>query len=285
MKKSRIINIACLGVIMFLYSCFPEQEVSPVKDPSNNSVATITPQGDYSIVKEGDTLVFDITVSKMVENAVQFSLQVDESSTIADDDIVIEGGNLSSYSTGTQLTVIVVPDALPEEGETFVFSISSEEDITWNFQLSPNSDVLMGNTKINNYDFSLDWSEGTFEDMDMCDWNVDFDIYVANADFSEGVFGGATGACPLESASLSGLPDGTYDIYVDYYDGGIEGELPNVEIPYTASFSHNSGALFTIEGTYNGVDDVGASTVIGQIVISGGTYTLLDDQGNEIGAM
>lgn len=265
---------------VLLTSCFPEQEVEPVDSPDDNPMVTITPEADYSSLREGDTLRFDIAVDKMVQNPVGFEIALSEGSTADEDDFEVLGGTLAAYSSSTTLEVIVTSDMMPETGETFAFTIIP--DFHWDFQLNPNGDKEPTSASVKDLDYSLDWSAGTYENEDMCAWDIDLDIFLLNAAQSEGDFSGATGACPLEHGTMVELPDDTYDIYVDYFDGSIPAGA-GVTIPWAVTFSNNSGELYTIEGSFNS-DDVGADTrVVGQVVISGGTYTLFDANGAEIG--
>lgn len=265
-----------------MVSC-EEQEVAAVKSPENNPLVTIAPDGDYSTVHEGDTLWFSLTLDKMIENPVEFVPVLSSSSTADEDDFEVLGGVLPAYALSGKVGVIVLADALPEPGETLAFEVNADDDYAWNFQLNPNYARQTVTVNVLNYDFSLEWSEATYEGEDMCEWAIDLDIYPANADFSEYVLDGATGACPLEHGSLASLSADTYDIYVDYYAGDIP-DGAAIEIPYVVTISNNGGEPYTISGSFNS-DDVGDSHVVGQIVIADGVYTLYDADGAELGQL
>ncbi|MEX1240142.1 MAG: hypothetical protein WEB30_10505 [Cyclobacteriaceae bacterium] len=281
MNNKYINSFASLLVTgLLLTSCFQEQEVEPVDPPNDNPVVTITPAATYSTVMEGDTLVFDITVDKMVQNPIAFGVELSDGSSADQDDFVTSGGTLAAFSPSTTLQVIVTADMLPEKGETFAFTIIP--DFHWDWQLNPDSDKEPVNVTVKDLDYSLDWSAGTYEGEDMCEWGIDLDMFLLNAAQTEGNFDGATGACPLEQGTMIDLPDDTYDIYVDYYDGSIPADA-GAAIPFVVTFSNNNGELYTIEGSFNS-NDVGADTrIVGQLVVSGGTYTLFDADGTEIG--
>lgn len=278
--KVKNIYALMLAAAAVLTSCFPEQDVEPVDPPDNNPMVTITPRGDYSSIKEGDTLTYDITTDKMIQSPLAFELVLDEGATADGDDFVVSGGTLAAFSPATTLQVIVNADMIPETGETFAFSI--QPDFHWDWQIHPESDKEPTTIALKDLDYTLDWSAGTYEEEDMCEWGIDLDIFLLNAAQDEGDFSGATGACPVEHGTMTELPDDTYDIYVDYYNGDIPA-LAGATIPYVVTFSNNNGELYTIEGSFNS-DDVGAAThVIGQVVVSGGSYTLFDADGNQIG--
>jgi len=278
--KNIYLVILMAGVV--LTSCFPEQEVEPVDPPDDNPMVTITPAGDYSNIKEGDTLTFDISVNKMIQYPLTFEVTLGDESTADADDFITAGGTLAPFTNSTTLSIIVAGDYVPEEKEIFAFTITP--DFHWDWQINPESDKEPVNATVKDLDFTLDWSAGTYEEVDMCEWDIDLDLFVMNAAGTEGNFDGATGACPLEHGTLIGLPDDTYDIYVDFWDGAIPGGA-GVEIPYVVTFANSNGAFYTIEGSFNS-DDAGADTqIVGQVVISGGTYTLLDGAGTEIGKL
>lgn len=265
-----------------MVSC-EDQDVAAVKTPENNPLVTITPDGDYSSVEEGDTLWFSLTLDKMIENPVEFAPVLSETSTADADDIEVLGGVLPAYSLSGRVGVIVLADAMPEPGETLAFEVNADNDYAWNFQINPDYARQTVTANVKNFDFSLEWSEATYEGEDMCGWGIDLDIYPANADFSDYTLDGASAACPLEHGSFVGLSDDTFDIYVDYYDGGLP-DGAGLEIPYVVTISNNSGEPYTITGSFNS-DEIGDSHVVGQIVISEGVYTLYDADGNEIGQL
>lgn len=281
MKQIYIYTLILMAGIVFT-SCFPEQDVEPVDPPDNNPIVTITPRADYSSIKEGDTLVYDIATDKMIQTGLVFEVVLDEGSTADGDDFVTSGGTLAAFSPTTTLRIIITQDMVPETGETLSFSIVP--DFHWDWQIHPESDKEPTSVTLKDLDYTLDWSAGAYEEEDMCEWGVDLDVFLMNAGQTEGDFSGATGACPVEHGTMVSLPDDTYDIYVDFYDSDIP-DAAGASIPYVVTFSNNNGELYTIEGSFNS-DDVGAAThVVGQVVISGsgGSYTLFDAEGNEIG--
>ena len=283
--KEYIVSIrtAMIAFVICVISCTPEQEVAPIEPPDDNALITITPDAAYSTVREGDELSYTITVDKMLSHSVEFTPVFTSLSTADGDDIEVVGGKLEAYAMSTTIMIIISADAIPETIENLKFEISAKEDYYWNWQLHPDSDREMVDVTINDYDFSLDWSEGAYENDNFCEWGVDLDIYPANVDFSEYSLDGATGACPLEHGTFNSLPDETYDIYVEFW----ESDLPDgigVEIPYVATFSNNNGEVYTFSGTFNS-DDVGESRIIGQVIISNGVYTLYDANGGLLGTM
>jgi hypothetical protein len=283
MKTKNINLFHCLWIAgITLTSCFPEQDVEPIDSPDDNPIVTITPAGDYSSLKEGDTLRFVITVDKMLPEDVDFAIQLAEGSTADDHDYVSEAATLAAYSTSTTLTVIVAGDHETESAEKLAFTIVP--DFHWDFLLNPAGDKEPVDATVKDLTYSLDWSAGSYEDQGLCEWEIDFDLYAENADGSEGNYDGASAACPIESGNLGLLPDGTYGIYAQYWDGGIPAAA-GVEMPYTVTFSDNKGGLYTIEGAFNSDDVKRTIHEVATVVISGGTYTVFDANGTELGKM
>ena len=281
MKNKYINALSCFFLTgMFLTSCFQEQEVEPVDPPDDNPMVTITPAGDYSSLKEGDTLVFDIAVDKMVQNPISFDIVLAEGSTSDEHDFETEGATLAAFSRSTTLTVIVSTDQEAEGAETLAFTINP--DFHWDWQLNPDGDKEPVTASVKDLTFTLDWSTGTYEGEDLCAWDVDLDLFAENADGSAYNYDGASAACPVEMGNLGGLPDDTYDIYVQYWNGGIPATA-GVSMPYVVTFSNNNGGDYTIEGEFNSDDAKKSFHIVGQVVISGGTYTLYDADGVELG--
>jgi len=119
-----------------MVSCFPEQDVEPVDPVSDNPKVTITPKTDLSSVREGDVVEFEISVDKMIQNSLSFSVVVVEGSSSADDhDFITDGATLAPFSRSTSL-VVAIPDDEEEEGaEQLVIQIIP--DYHWDWQVHP----------------------------------------------------------------------------------------------------------------------------------------------------
>lgn len=283
MKKYIYNLVGCAAFMAAVTSCFPEQEVAPIDPPTDNAVTTITPQADYANVQEGDTMYFDVAVDKMVRQTIDFSAVFTENSTADASDIEIISGSLPAYKLNATIAIVVLADGLAEANETLSFHLDASEDIGYNFQLHPDSDSEMVEAAVSDYDFTLDFS-GTYEDKDMCDWHVDLDIIIFNADQTVVNYDGATGDCPLETGSFSSLPDDTYNIYVDHYGNDFPAE-EGVSIPWVVYISNNSGELYQLEGSFNSDNAGDEDAIAGQVVIANGTYTIYDAEGNEVGTI
>lgn len=283
MKKYILSLVSCAVFAAAIVSCTPEQEVAPIVPPTNNSKASISPRGEYANVQEGDTLFFDVTVDKMVKQAIDFSAVFNENSSADASDIEFISNTLPAYKKSTTIVVVVLADGLAEANEILSFNLNASEDIGYNFQLHPDSDNEVVTVKVSDYDFTLDFSLGTYEGQGMCDLHVDLDIIVSNADVAN--YDGATGDCPLETGSFASLPDGSYDISVDFYDRGDIPADAGFTIPWIVSISNNSGELYQLEGSFNSDNAGEATAVAGKVEVSNGTFTIYDAAGNELGSI
>ncbi len=281
MKNKYITSFYCFLLAgLVLAACYPEQDVEPVDSPENNPVVTITPVGDYSSVSEGDTLTFKISVDKMIRYSLSFDVALRDGSVADGDDFVSEGATLPPFTTSTEISFVIVPDAEPEEDETIAFEFS--RDYHWDWQINPETGKETFSSTIKDMTFSLDWSAGTYNGADLCEAGVDLDLYLVGDEIND--FTGATGSCPVEYGTL-GIPvDGTYKIIVEYYDSEIPVD-EHVEIPYVVSFK---GGAFTIEGSFDSAldeDDPARAPVVGKLVVSGDTKTIYDAADNELGTL
>ncbi len=243
MKKYLNYKIPVFGaIVIFLSSCYSEG-VSPIDSPDDNSIATFTPAGDYSSIKEGDVLEYEISVDKMVANDVQFSVVFGENSVLGPDDVSITGGLLGAFNASTTISVEILADDFPEVSEAASFEISAAEDLTWNFQLSPLSQVVSVSADVPNVndDTSLTVAFGWSDPEHI----TDFDFLVEHADL--GSWGAAaTSANPEVDLSVWKTDDdGTYYYGVDPYD------VPDGDIPFTVSIGYPDGSVEFFEGTFN----------------------------------
>ncbi len=261
MKPRNLYKFLAFGILgLLMYSCFPEQEVAPIKDPSNNPLATITPQGDYSLVKEGDTLVFDITLDKMIKNNVAIDIDILDGTTLVEDEqFVIEGTNIPAYGLSTQAFVYVLSNDFPDDANLgkLELNVTSDNDITWNFQLNPATQSVMVNSEVQNFNdpdaltIYFEWDDP--EEV------IDFDLLIEYETGGESWSAdGATGNNPEKDKTIrndyDSPYDGTYLVGIDPFD------VPSsVDIPFTVTIGHANGTVSEFSGIFN-TDDIGNYT-------------------------
>lgn len=286
MKNNIVRNILALSASLITFTgCYQDQEVAPVVSPERGSVLTITPRESYSNVKEGDILYYDVTTNALVAQAIDFGAIFNSNSVGGADDIEVSG-TLGTNSYSTVITVTIVDDGILEPLETLSFNLNADGDPGYNFQLSPESDDEIVNLSIVDYTMSIDWSEVMVDDQGACDLGIDIDLYLLDGDFGIVNQDGASSHCPDETANIGGnLADGTYYVYASVWDyGDTEGN--NIDVPYTFTFSNNSGDFYTFSGSFNSstaYDD--SNTIPGYIVVENGVYTLYDMSDNVVGTI
>lgn len=248
-----IFNIFGMVALLLLASCYPEQEVAPVTDASKYPTVTIEPAGDYSTSTEGDVLVYNITVSAMVKHSVGFGVDLTEESLVEGEDYEVSGGTLAAYSLSTTISIHLLSDGWPEIGEAFVFTISSDADPFWNWQLNANSDRESGNSMVMNVNdpnaltVAMKWDDP--------EGITDFDMLVESETVDpvfEGSWSadGATGNNPEIDLSIrNDDPDGPYDGV--YYVGVDPFDVPEGDIHFEVRVGYPDGSVDIFEGTFN----------------------------------
>lgn len=276
MKLKKIYTLVWVVGLVVASSCTPEQDVAPVDPISDNPMVTVTPAGDYANVSEGDVLTFEISLDKPMQYPLTFGIALADGSTADEDDFVTEGATIAAFATSATVKIQVAPDGDPEDAETLSFKFAP--DFHWDWQVNTANIREPVVAAVADRTFSLDWSAGAYDGADLCESGVDLDLVILNDDQTQGSYDGATGACPVEYSTY-GLPDDSYNIYVQYYGSDIPA-LENVEIPYVVSFK--SGTV-TLEGTFSSDDPAKTTHYVGRIVISDGTYTVYDENDAEVG--
>lgn len=249
MKKyinSKLIVLVLLVAAMA--SCSQEQEVSPVINAKDKSVATIKRTDSHGTnISEGDTIKYTITVSKLVDEKIDFTVDFSDESGIDESDYEVTGGTLAAYTKSTTLEIAFIADNLPEVGEKLIFEVGAF-DLGQNWHLSPESDIDEVNTTLNNVndpDFltlAFGWEDP--------EHHSDFDFFTYLGTTAWGA--AATSDNPEIDMSISHAYtadpndyDGTYYAGVDPYD------VPDRLTPYTISVGHPDGTVEFFEGTFD----------------------------------
>ncbi|HLO59967.1 MAG TPA: hypothetical protein VK179_14560 [Bacteroidales bacterium] len=281
MKKYTIFNLAALVFFAGTFvACEYSQDTDPVISPDNYPKVTVTPVGDYSALKEGDTIYYTASIDKMNDRALTISARVKSGAANADD-FIVSPAIIQPYTTSATMMIIFPTDwdAEPTEDcvlEIGIFSLGEK------YQVNPSTVFPTANLTIENYvspdiTVSIGWSgevsgmeaveksvtldngvvidyidstEMTYDAADM----VDFDVLVSPAaDFDPanpwaseiGNYSAATGKNPEEF--IAALEDGEYIIWADlwvndFYNTFYE-FLPDVKLPVTANFRQQGTAL------------------------------------------
>lgn len=134
MKYSCLYKLTMVVLIGGVTSCFPEQDVEPVDPVDDNPRVAIAPSSGVSVT-EGDVVELEITVDKMIQNPLSFSVVVTDNSTADDDDFLTEGTTLGSFSSSTTLLIEIPDDEEDEGSEQLVIQIVP--DFHWDWQVHP----------------------------------------------------------------------------------------------------------------------------------------------------
>ncbi|MFY0601685.1 MAG: hypothetical protein JXR03_18575 [Cyclobacteriaceae bacterium] len=239
--KTYFNKISVFGLlIVLLASCYSGQDVAPIDSPDDNPVVTVEPGGDYSSPKEGDVLVYTISVDKFVTQAIDFGVELSESSTVTSSDYTVEGGTLEPFAESTILTVTILADDFPEPDETFSFEINASADIAYNFQLSPNGDVEASNVTVSNVHdetavtIAIAWPDSS----------DDWDVYVNDEDDAT-VASAETGADPEIMLLAADSDDGDY--FVEAAAWAVEATVTD----FTVSINYPDGSLEEFTMTFD----------------------------------
>ncbi len=250
MKKYISYKLLGLALIVAgMISCdTASQDVEPIISPDGYPLATITALGSGTTINEGDTLVYSVTLDKMLDRAVTFSVVI-TGGTADEDDFVAEPLVLGPYAKEGKLYIIAQEDDVPEQDETFDFRIAIES-IAERYLVNPSTVFPSGKVTIKNQNdptlLTIMFSWPTDDDMDIVIWS-DTDDYP----MTEWGDGGATGSNPEVDKSIwLADPLGTYYVNIMDWDAGID-------FDYTFTIGHPDGSVQVIEGTFTGTDKSG----------------------------
>jgi hypothetical protein len=324
MKKLKIYNLLLTGALTFaIASCDNEPDPDSVvtsfeKYPvATNFTAVTTDEGDEDVItfkvnldaqKQLNDVVLHVAVAptSTAEEGVDFE--------IAEHDIAVPA---YAGQDGIDIEVQILQDGVPDEAnETIYLTFSSEapSGITATEVLIAtivDSDVASPLT------IAAGWNTEFTSDGDTYDWAdfSDLDFYVYNEDGDEVTgFAAATGNHP-EVMELGGdLPDGRYELWVNFWnraaledepacvdETGATYECLNFTFPIDLEFTRNVGGQEqTIEFSYPNysnsfsdvfyqVDAVNTNPYVefhlADIVVANGKFEIIDKDGDGAGSL
>ncbi len=270
--KIKNVKLLCLAIIMLSsYGCSNKQDVAPIQDPTNYPLVTITPMEDYSNITEGDVLEFTIEVDKFFDQDIDFSVVVNETSTGREQDISVEGGTFVAFTQSTSIVIEILADNYPEVDESYSMEISAAEDKSYNFQLSPNSDVEQLDFTVANVNTADVLTLGAYWEDDHDDW----DMYLFDSDGNQmDGYEGATGSDPeiIEGIIDNNTTDGVYDILLDAYD--VENEVTTFELSIAKPNGDVEVIITTIDLSSDEEPQINGLYRIATITKSGSSFSL-----------
>lgn len=308
--KYKVIGLAFI-VISMVACDQASQEPEPIGSPTGYPVSTITPTA--TTVMEGNSLIIDITVDKMIDRAITFTFN-QTGGTADEEDYTVASATLQPYTKSVQMVIKALVDydftaSETLEGEIDVPSIADR------YLLNPSSTIPLGvsftitNAVAPGLEVSFSWhadvviGEDTYDAAEYIDFDflvspeTDFDI--ADPWASEiGIYDAASGSHP-EEMTLSGLADGTYVLWVDlYYNDFIPDSDGSVNIPIIASFTRQGTSVIETEVGMDPADMMADNTpgwdnvpeetytynaVIAKVTVAGDKYTIAKYDGTTIG--
>ncbi len=264
-------KIWMLAGIIVLSSCYPEQDLAPVKDPTTNPVATITAMGDYSTITEGDTLKYSIELSAFVTQDITFGVIVDEATTATEgDDYEIVGGKVTAFTSSSELWILILADDFPEVDEIFKAEVSSFADGgSYSFQLSTESSVIAIDGSIANVNdpgylsIGVSWAEA----------GDDWDTHIIDVDAGAYQWRAWTGSNPemqyLDNTSASV----NFTLGADAYAVDATVNTLTVSVGYPDGTVEFQEVVVDTSNPDNATDITG-SILLATITKSGTSYTL-----------
>lgn len=247
-------NIITLVALTFLIlsSCNTDESL-----PRQGNKPEVTLESDNITVNEGETATFRLNLSRAINDAVDFKIEVVGGTAIDGEDFdmsqfdipsIYEGdfgylGQIPAYQAFADFNIDTFFDDGFEDLETVKFKIST---VLEGKGLIANETYLtlnINNSVSNDLSIRLNW-DGTFESagetVDNCDLDFDLELYNQDGDVIEFSYSN----CP-ESLTLSAtdLADGTYALYISLWTTG--GYFENINIPVNVNF-FKQGTAFNV---------------------------------------
>jgi hypothetical protein len=191
--------------------------------------------------KQGDTLIYTITVDRMLESALSFSLEFGDDSETDEHEVEVTGGSLAAFTSETTIQMVAIQDNIPDGDRTLEFEISAT-GLATKYLLNPTTVHPDVATTIKNHNDPI----GLTVVFGWDDPDADFDLLSTQAPDGAWGAGGATGDNPeIDQAVWAADPPGDYYYGFDPYD--IPAEVNN----YYLKVGHPDGTVELFEGVIN----------------------------------
>jgi hypothetical protein len=312
MRKYILYKVLGLAfVVIGMVACdTASQEVEPVISPDGYPVSTITPVA--TTVMEGENLVVNITIDKMIERSITFTF-VQTGGTADENDYSVESATLQPYTKSVQMVFETFVDydfdaTETLEGEIGVYSIADRYLLNPSAENPVDVSFTITNTVSPDLKVSFSWGGDVVIDdvtYDAAD-EVDFDFLVCpEADFDVSdpwancldIYDAVTGSNP-EEMTLSGLADGVYYLVAELWYNGLatyDGD-GSFTIPIVTSFTRQGTSVIDMEVTQDPADVITDSTlgwgndpetpfdvVVATVTVAGDKYTITKYDNTTIG--
>lgn len=245
MRKNIVYKLAGLALMVALFAgCdTATQEVSPVVSPDGYPMVTFTTDFSGGEVNEGDTIIYDITVDKMLDRSVTFHFTQTGGDAEIDHDYTVEAAVLQPYTLETQMMIIFIEDGVPEtvpvtlQAEIGATSLADKYLVN-PAVVNPTLDLsIMSSNDPTLLTIMFGWD--TDDDIDMVTWSN-----TATYPMTEWGDGGAGSGNPEFDTSIwLSDPPGTY--YVNIMNWGVP------TFNYTFTLGYPDGTVEVINGTFD----------------------------------
>ncbi|MBN1117021.1 MAG: hypothetical protein JXA77_07450 [Bacteroidales bacterium] len=277
MKQYKIPVLLSIALVVFaLSSCEKPQEVADPISPDGYPVVTFTTDFSGTSVTEGDTIIYSISIDKMLDRQLRFAPIILDG-TGDDHDIIYNEAAIAPYTTETELMIVFAADDYPEVAETMQIEIGLER-LAEKYLVNPSTTNPVLDLTVNNYNdpsvltIAFEW-DGEDNDIDI----------VAGYVYNDTLWGWGYAASSDNPEILTSIwpddPDGTYLVGLDPYH--VEGSGFNyvVSIGYpdqsvgffSGYFDLNSTGTYTYDYVYDYEWPVYRFL---EVVNRGGTFTV-----------
>jgi len=312
MRKYLVYKVLGLAfIVLGMVACdTASQDVEPVISPDGYPVATFVNTTGTTVV-EGKSITYKITIDKMIDRALTFSLKQTGGTAVDGEDFVCEPAVLAPYTKEVNLVIETFEDFDTGATETIIGEIGvfgiADRYLLNPATVNPKVTFTITNFVSPKLEVAFSWHADVViggETYDAADY-IDFDFLVSpEADFdisdpwaSEiGIYDAATGSHP-EEMTLSGLANGTYVLWADlYYNDFVGSSDGSVDIPIIASFTRQGTTVIDQEVSMNPADMMPDNTagydndpsgvynaVIAKVTVASGKYTITKYDNTTIG--
>jgi hypothetical protein len=313
MNMRKYIKYKVLGlafIVIGMVACDQaSQETEPIGSPSGYPVSTVSPA--VTTVVEGNSLIVNITIDKMIDRALTFTFK-QTGGTATEEDYTVAPAVLQPYTKSIQMTIGTIEDFDTDPTETLVGEIGVY-GIAEKYMLNPstvnpvNVSFTITNFVSPKLEVAFYWNaDVTFggNTYDAADY-IDFDFLVspeATFDIADpwaseiGIYDAATGSHP-ETMTLEGLADGSYLLWCDlYYNDFVGYSDGSVKIPIVAKFTRQGTTVIDTEVGMDPAEMMADNTagfdndpsgvynaVIAKVTVAGDKYTITKYDGTTIG--
>ncbi len=290
MKNISIFAIVLILCIVGFSSCEKDDYTGATVTSPTSPTATISELGmpDY-MIEQDTTFNYTITLDQpqIVDIVYNVSLTDANTATEGVDFDFDHSVLIKAYETSGSGSIYVYTDCENEGDEVIALTIGAGGSAA-----SPNNSftprevsMTLGNT-IGRLDAAFVWgADVTINDTmyALCDY-VDIDIYVFNeAGEDQGLYGGATGACP-EFSFMDGLEDGVYFFRANLWSNTLPASPEPISFPITSYYEQCGGfsdLSFTQQVDFITSDDLdyyddgtGVFVDVARVTLEGGFFTV-----------